>query len=251
MGQGGPLIMNAVVGAVSYAIGAGAFALLSLLLATSWRGRLQGGLLLLASAGMAVWAGVNAWYLAYGALSAGWIWTLEAGHIFLWLIFLWRLLPRDFAASGTGRWLLYTAYGLGGGLVLYAWTSTWLGNGWFQQRFPELQIMGQLLLVLAGLTSVEQLYRNTRPDKRWYIKFLCLALGGLFAYEFYLYADALLFKRFNPDLWAARGLVSALLVPLLAVTAARNPTWSVETFVSRDVVFHSATVVGAGLYLLV
>ncbi len=76
MGQGGPLIVNAVVGAVSYAIGAGAFFILVLLLLASWRGRLPGGLLLLASAGMVVWAGVNAWYLAYGNLSAGWIWTL-------------------------------------------------------------------------------------------------------------------------------------------------------------------------------
>ncbi len=251
MGQGGPLIMSTLVGAISYTIGAGAFFILVLLLLASWRGRLPGGLLLLASAGMVVWAGVNAWYLAYGNLSLGWIWTLEAVHVSLWLLFLWCLLPRDLTADRIGRGLLYLACGLGGVLILSAWGGFWLHSGWLRSPFPKLQIMGQLLLVLAGLTAVEQLYRNTRPDKRWYIKFLCLALGGLFAYEFYLYADALLFRRFNPDLWAARGLIAALLVPLLAVTAARNPTWSVETFVSRDVVFHSAAVVGAGLYLLV
>ena len=41
--------------AVSYAIGAVAFLVLTLLLLTAWRGRLQGGLLVAASAMTALW----------------------------------------------------------------------------------------------------------------------------------------------------------------------------------------------------
>jgi hypothetical protein len=34
------------------------------------------------------------------------------------------------------------------------------------------------LLAIAGIVMVEQYYRNSPPQERWGIKFLCLALGG-------------------------------------------------------------------------
>ena len=111
-------------------------------------------------------------------------------------------------------------------------------------------IIGHLALAIIGLVLVEQLFRNTRMESRWAIKYLCLGVGGLFAYDFFLYADALLFKRIDLDLWQARGLINALVVPLIAVSAARNPEWSLDVFVSRRMVFHSAAVLGAGIYLL-
>ena len=107
-----------------------------------------------------------------------------------------------------------------------------------------------MLLPVGGLLLVEQLYRNTPVDRRWAIKFLCLGLGGAFAYDFYLYADALLFHRLDPAIWAARGAIYALVVPLLAVAVKRNAQWSVSIFASKTIVFHSATLVGAGAYLL-
>ena len=39
-------------------------------------------------------------------------------------------------------------------------------------------------------------------------------------------------------------------MPLIAVSAARNPEWSLDVFVSRRMVFHSAAVLAAGVYLL-
>ncbi|MBT6276962.1 MAG: PEP-CTERM system histidine kinase PrsK, partial [Chromatiales bacterium] len=89
-----------------------------------------------------------------------------------------------------------------------------------------------------------------RREQRWAIKLLCLGAGGLFAYDLYLYADAMLLKQLNPTIWAARGVIHGLAVPMLAVAAARNPQWSLEVFVSRYVVFHSAALLGAGVYLI-
>ena len=40
-------------------------------------------------------------------------------------------------------------------------------------------------------------------------------------------------------------------MPLIAISARRNPDWSIDVFVSRQVIFHSATLIGAGGYLLV
>src|SRR5690606_36076769 len=66
---------------------------------------------------------------------------------------------------------------------------------------------------------------------------------------FYLYADALLFQRVDVSLWQARGFVNALVVPLIAVAIARDARWSLEIFVSRRIVFHSASLLGAWIYL--
>lgn len=240
------------IGITGYLVCALAYFLFSLLLLTGWRGRFRGGLLLTAVEATVLWAAVDAWQMAYRIIPSAVIWSFEVLHTSVWVIFLLYLLPEDLPADRRPwRQLRLGAGGLSLALLAILWVKPWLEIRLPAVYMPEIQLMGQLLLALLGLIAVEQLYRNTRLDKRWYIKYLCLALGGLFAYEFYLYADALLFKRLNPDLWAARGFVVALLMPFLAVSAARNKNWSMDIFVSRDFVFHSATLLGAALYLLI
>jgi putative PEP-CTERM system histidine kinase len=72
----------------------------------------------------------------------------------------------------------------------------------------------------------------------------------MFACDFYLYSDTLLFRHVNDDIWAARGVVNAIIVPLLAVATARNPRWSLDISVSRRILFHSTAMLGAAVYLL-
>lgn len=105
------------------------------------------------------------------------------------------------------------------------------------------------LLAIAGMVLVEQYYRNSLLQDRWGIKFLCLALGGLFAYDFYLYSEAMLLAGVAPDTWAARGAVNALLAPLLWVSLRRRPSnWPMA--ISHRMAFHSVALVGAGIYLI-
>jgi putative PEP-CTERM system histidine kinase len=118
-------------------------------------------------------------------------------------------------------------------------------------KAPVFEIFSRLVLAVIGMVLVEQLYRNVAPQQRWMIKFLCLGLGAMFVCDFYLYSDALLFRRINDDIWVARGFVDALIVPVLAIATARNPRWSVDISVSRGIVFHSAAVLGCAVYLLV
>ncbi len=110
--------------------------------------------------------------------------------------------------------------------------------------------VAHLAQAIIGLLLLEQLYRNTPAQERWGIKFFCLGVGGMFAYDFYLYSDALLFSQLDADIWAARGAVNALIVPLIAVSAARNPTWSPGVSVSRNMLFHSTTILVSAVYLL-
>jgi putative PEP-CTERM system histidine kinase len=114
----------------------------------------------------------------------------------------------------------------------------------------EFALTGQLLFAVLGMALVEQLFRNTPVEQRWGIKYLCFGLGALFVFDFYLYADALLFHRVDASIWSARGFVGLMAVPLIGITAARNPDWSLVVFVSRRMVLHSTTLLSAGLYML-
>jgi putative PEP-CTERM system histidine kinase len=69
-------------------------------------------------------------------------------------------------------------------------------------------------------------------------------------FDVYLFADALLFGRIDAGVWAARGLVHALVIPFIAIATVRNRQWSIDIALSRDVVFHSTAFLGCGLYLL-
>jgi putative PEP-CTERM system histidine kinase len=113
----------------------------------------------------------------------------------------------------------------------------------------QLAFAGHLALALAGLVAVENAWRSNPAERLWSLKFLLIALGTLFAYDFYLFADALLFARLDPGLAEARLLVTALAAPLLAISLLR-PAQPLQLTLSRRAAFHSAAMVGGGLYLL-
>ena len=108
---------------------------------------------------------------------------------------------------------------------------------------------GSLISAVLGLVLVEQLYLGVPVDMRRAFKPLCMGLGAAYMFELYLFADAFLFGRPSPVIWAARGPVHALIVPLIAMSGARNSSWSLRISLSRAAVFHSTTLGLSGLYL--
>ncbi|MFM8331048.1 MAG: XrtA/PEP-CTERM system histidine kinase PrsK [Candidatus Methylumidiphilus sp.] len=235
-----------------YLVSFAAYLALTLLLAAGWRGHSVGRWLIAACGTMALWSGGVALQERYGLLSAALLWTLETLHSLIWLTFFWKLLSHNHdAVDHSGSVSIYR-WGLAISALLlpYIWCMPFL-----QMHYPQIfrltyQLIGHVGLVVVGLVLVEQIYRNTRTDERWRIKLLCFALGTLFVYEFYLYSEAILFMRVKEDLWAARGVVAAILTPFIALSASRNPDWSLDIFISRQVVFHSTALLGAGCYLL-
>ncbi|MYM67252.1 PEP-CTERM system histidine kinase PrsK [Pseudoduganella sp. FT55W] len=115
---------------------------------------------------------------------------------------------------------------------------------------PLLLAALHLALAVLGMLLVEHVYRAAPQKARWGIKFACLGVGALFAFDFYLYSDAMLFRRVHPDIWAARGIVNALSAPLLALSMSRNPTWTPGLQISRQIMFHSAALLGSAFYLV-
>lgn len=245
--------MVGLIGATSYGLAATAFVVLTALLVMSRRGRATGALLVIATIASALWASCLAYEFAIDSPGSPWWNILEILRNVTWFVFLTSLLtsaqPKDEVRSPAIKW-----FPRGLALICLVLVSGAALAPWFPQYQSELRfatdILGRIILAIAGMALVEFVYRNARPDQRWGIKFLCLGAGGMFAYDFYLYSDAMLFKQIDAETFAARGIVNALVVPLVAVSAARNNTWSLEVAVSRRMIFHSATLLGAGVYLL-
>jgi putative PEP-CTERM system histidine kinase len=250
-----PVLDLELLGALGYGLSAILFLLLGAILLTGWRGRLQGGLLVAAVLTSALWAGMSALQAAWHWFPVAWLWGLEALRNCAWMLFLIRLLGLQAGTSGTRSRLLALARAgaVAVTLVLMLPLADLLTAvfPWAGVNFASVRLGLGLLTAVTGLVLVEQVFRNTPWQHRWGIKFLCLGVGGLFAFDFFFFADALLFQRIDISIWVARGAASALVAPLIGVSAARNPQWSFDLFVSRKVVFHSTALFAAGVYLLI
>jgi putative PEP-CTERM system histidine kinase len=245
-----------VIGYYSYLSAAVGFAFLTILLLFSWRSSVQGKLLTLVSGTTALWALVAAHvsredlFLQQDMLYQ----FLEVLRYLAWYVFLLKLLAPAAGSHRGYRGYLRRALPLSSGFVVLVLLIE-LGINAIgierNQQILVLSMVAHVVLAIIGLLIVEQLYRSTSARHRWAIKYLFIAAGGLFAFDFYMYADALLFRELDAGLWSARGFVTLLAVPLLTLSAARNRDWSHNLFVSRDIVLHATTVMGAGLYLLI
>jgi len=240
-----------VIGATGYLLAAVLMLVLGVLLLTSWRGRMQGALLLAAVLVHALWAGVLAVQASWQSIPVQVIWWLEALRDIAWLLFLFRLLSNLPGGARQSLSILRVAVIVGGLSLLLPLEGL---SRWFSAlsgiEIVDVRLLIQVLLAICGLFLIEQIYRTTPTQHRWGIKYLCLGLGSMFAFDFFFFSDALLFARVDHGLWLTRGAVSAVIVPLLGISVARNPHWSFDLSVSRTVVFHSTALAAAGVYLL-
>ncbi len=113
------------------------------------------------------------------------------------------------------------------------------------------QLLMRVGFGVFGLLTIENLWRNTEPERRWQAWPLCLGLGFLFAYELFLFSDAFITRgQVDPGLARGRPIAAAFMVPLLVLAMARNRQWRVDIHVSRQVVLHTATLLASGCFLL-
>jgi putative PEP-CTERM system histidine kinase len=242
------------VAAWSYGLAGMGYVAFALYLRAGWRGGIRGLALTVAIGLTAAWALLG---LAYALTQAAPLYDVGALadvlRVGAWYCFLSLLAQRSANASGTAdaprpAWLVPVAsalvvVGLAAQLALMS-HFTVFGNPLRVATFDGIA------LNIFGLVLVEQLFRNAPDDARWNIKPLCLGLAGAFAFDLYLFADALLFNRVDADVWSVRGLVHALVIPFLALSTTRNRDWTFGIALSRRVVFHSTALIVSGAYLL-
>ena len=237
------------VGIASHAAVAAAYLLLALLVIHRWKRALSGLIAAAAALLTALWATAVTYDLYTAATVATAVRLLEIARTGGWVALALSLL----SATGPRRARVQRVLIVGSCAAVAAVTAAASEQtGYLDPELSKQVIFaGNLLLALVGLGLVENVLRNASRAQNWSVKYLCIGAGGLFAYDFYLYSDALLFHHLSLDLFIARGAADLLVAPLLAVFVLRNRQIGPRIAVSKRFVFHSATIVAAGLYLMV
>ena len=236
------------IGAFGYAAVGTFYALLTVLLLTTWRGHRIGVYLILASIVSAVWGFSLAAQMYSGSMYPSLVALIEVSRATIWILFLVRLVSQ----IGISRWLSIFPVLACLAVAVSVIYQVALGaiDPLLRANLASTIIPGGLAIALLGLVLIEQLYRNASTDTRWSLKPLVLGVGGIFAFDLFLYSQGVLFNSLDATTWAARGLVNMLFVPMIAIAARRNTEWEMRIFVSRHVVFYSTTLMATGLYLL-
>jgi putative PEP-CTERM system histidine kinase len=234
----------AVVGA-SYGLATAGFALFAGRLAIGRRGGAKAASLLIAVVLGALWAALT---VAFALSPSLYLWAgaalVDGLRMGAWLVFAMLVLDK------LRGWRLALAIVLALVAALLVAAEPPMSTLPAPGGIARLPYGVLLAMAILGLALAEQIFRRAGPQARWAVKPLCLALGGSFVFDLYMHADALLFGRLDADLWAARGLAQAFVIPLIAMATARNKDWTIDIALSRGVVFHSTAFLASGLYLL-
>ena len=109
----------------------------------------------------------------------------------------------------------------------------------------------QVAVSLVGILLLEQVWRNASVYSRSGIKYLTIAIASFFIYDFFMYSDALLFQELSSPLWETRGAINAIAAPFIGFTLLNSQKQPVGMHISRQMIFHSTTLIIAGIYLLI
>jgi putative PEP-CTERM system histidine kinase len=229
-----------------YGGSAALYVALSALILIQMRLSRTGLLLVLAALASALWLGAVAVALPrpFGGFGGG----FDLLRSVAWYVFLLHLYRR----SVPGRSQLTQALFVMGLVAVLVVAATVLfgrpGNPGLVLWSAGIAL--RLGLAVCNILLIENLYFNAPADTKWRINLPCIALGALSVYDVALSADAVLLSQVSATLFAGNAIAAAIVVPLLAVSAARNRGWQIDIHVSRTVVFHSATLIAAGVFLL-
>ncbi len=240
------------IGAISYSISAFTFLIfLAILLTDRHKGSTKQTLVIAASISC-IWSFILAYESLLSAVNVQ-LSIIEYFKSASWVILLIQLLGivyGDRFKRKVIKKIQYVIVAVMVVLILPVFFEYLSGDVFFSNKNEYLTGLN-LLITIVGIVLIEQVYRNTRTEQKWAIKYLCLGLLGMFTYDFYMYADAFLYQRIDPIVWEARGFIYALTVPLLGISVSRDPLWSPEIFISRRVVFHTTTLLASGIYLVI
>ena len=237
----------ALVGAVHLAIG------LHLIRLGYWRPpRNRPGLALLGAVGCtSLWG----WFSVAGVVYGQQLFDLLAnladlsryGFWFAFLLLLLRPKRLDKSSSGLTALAIIGCVLVTGALAAQTFSALDL------DAFPagtRVASLTSLLLSVFGLVLVEQLIRNLSRDALWNAKPISLALVGTFAFDVYVYSQAVVFGHVDVDAYTIRGAVHALLAPLIVISTTRRSDWLSQLRISRSAAIHSAALLISGAYLI-
>lgn len=194
--------------------------------------------------------GVTAlWALAVAGIGSSDVTTKVAESLrnIAWLGFMYALLRRDPRTSG-GR-AVTTVYGV---VVLVALVGIVLaivqagGPSDPLQAAASVRVLLRMMVAVGALVLVHHLYSVVAPQARGGIRMAVVALATMWLSDLALYTATYLGGAWPQDLIAARGIVMALIVPVLAIAVHRNGDWQLR--LSRTVTWQSLSLVALMVY---
>jgi len=118
--------------------------------------------------------------------------------------------------------------------------------GWSGQVLQYYILIVSLLIVF----NMERIIRSSIGRTRWQMKFMALAIGGLFALRIYLSSQTILFSSMDTRFGTTMALALLAANFLFAFSFARGSSLDVEVYFSRATIQNSLTIILAGIYLL-
>ena len=236
---------------ISHGAAAAVFAVLSVLIATRYLRRDVDRALFLAALVTTLWATTLVAQSIWGQPGFFIRYLLELLRDTAWILLLFAMLRDTFRQSKLTSQLKKIL-----GISIFGLLVTLLTLGSLEFIFEmsllngKTKVIGQIALALLGLSLIEQIWRNAPGFGRSSMKYLCIGTGTIFIFDFFMYADALLFGQVADSFWNARGFVNAALMPLFAINVINTRKQPVDFQLSRSAVFHVGTFLFAGAYLL-
>ena len=116
------------------------------------------------------------------------------------------------------------------------------------QVIAAVRVLLRMMVAVGALVLVNHLYSLVAPAARGGIRMAVIALATMWLADLALYTAAYLGGDWPQTLIAARGIVMAAIVPVLAIAVHRNGDWTLN--ISRTVTWQSLTLVALTIYAM-
>ncbi len=249
------------IGLYSYGAALLAYIMLIVLVFIARRNHPLGSALLAATSLTALWAAVVTVSTVLIEPRIVLIQLAEVARNAAWIFVLLKLIGLRLQGTNqilaSNRWIPWFAFAVS--LILLALLAA---EPLMRQLTPlyDLSLYASfsawIAMSIVGLLLLEQFFRNSNEGELWGTKHLCLGLGILFTFDFFMYAEGLLFRQLDRNVWQARGIITTMAAVLMAVSISRTDRGQAQensqgVHLSRHVAFHSLTLMASGVYLII
>lgn len=107
----------------------------------------------------------------------------------------------------------------------------------------------RLAETILGLVLFENIFRNASASEFWSLKHFLIGLVCILVFQLVSRVPEFLTHSADPNMAIVRPLVYVLVLPLFVVSSIRLPNLQLRVHSSRAFVFHTATLIGAGIML--
>jgi putative PEP-CTERM system histidine kinase len=223
------------------------FGALALWQLRQWSGEPRSRPLAVAFAVTSLWAVLSAVLGPQHMLSG----FAESGRNFAFLTFMHAILcSADDAGRQRAVKFVYAAVGgvIGLAIVIAGVLPEFADKAIVRDALTVTGHMIGFITAAGSLLLVHNLYGQAAPDSRWGLRLPMIALAAMWTYDLHLHTVAYLTRGPVEDLYAMRGAILAMLVPLFALASRRNDQWRMQ--LSRAATFQSISLMAILAYLI-